>query len=122
MCSEDGKVFLLKTGAQTEDWIKESLYTAEGFFVESVRQIGVVKDKTMYLSNSLPRSVEYLDTEESKKMTFIEQYADNKIEELSIGPASRTLSSSSGKWNKGAVTCDPNHPDFAYPKFGHKRD
>lgn len=76
----------------------------------------------MYLSNSLPRSVEYLDTEESKKMTFIEQYADNKIEELSIGPASRTLSSSSGKWNKGAVTCDPNHPDFAYPKFGHKRD
>ena len=48
--TDDGKVFLIKLGNLVEEQLETTMQDAKGFEIESIRQIGTIRDKALYLT------------------------------------------------------------------------
>lgn len=59
VCSEEGKVFQLNLGDAITGELELNQREASGFTVDEIQQIGLVKDKTLFLRASLRQSMEF---------------------------------------------------------------
>ena len=119
VCSEEGKVFQLNLGDAITGVLEFNSSETSGFKVEEIQQIGLVKDKTLFLIANLRESMEFKqNTQQNRKKNPMisseldQSDADSRTEDM--------LSLKRKKWQPGQAYTDSS--SFAFPKFGATDD